>query len=384
MADMIGESATPSSVNPSSDDPLTSTTNSSQPKPQDNPPDSEAQIPTERALDDLGAPKKADVCGDSKSGTSVMKNHILRCKEYPANIDKSQRLLSLKSELTEQVKRDGSVDDNMSGTFVNGRKGRLDLWIFKQDECRKAFAKMVIMDEKTFRCCEHDGFHYFMQNIQYVKWAMDDQYDLDKGKELYDKIMDALYSLYEHYASQQTQSGSSPSNMVDLTTRDMESFEDWHDMAYFGFERDIGSQSNLEKKNDLDKYLHDEREPNTIGKSFDALECSLSSNMVEALICAQDWLRNTRGPLVVEENLEDIERLEEELSPLIEQPSSGVVDDYIVFGPAALPFAFYLSYSTAAALMLFAWDYKADLLLLRCSLFNACPSLLLLAAILLG
>uniref|UniRef100_A0A803MVU4 BED-type domain-containing protein n=1 Tax=Chenopodium quinoa TaxID=63459 RepID=A0A803MVU4_CHEQI len=700
---------------------MTSTENASQPKPQDVPPDSEAQIPTKRALDDLGAPKKGkkkrswvwdhfvsftrdgdkrakcnycetDVCGDSKSGTSVMKNHITRCKEYPPNIDKSQRLLCLQSEQTEQVKGDGSVDDNMSGTFVNGRKGRLDLWKFKQDECRKAFAKMVIIDEKPFRCCEHEGFRYFMsfaqpnfvfpsrfsvardcyriyveekkklksyffksssriclttdtwtscQNLsymcltayfiddnwilhkkilnfclisghsseaigkgiekcllewgisrvmtitvdnassndvgiqyirrrlqrwkdgavlggkfvhmccashilnltvreglkendesikrirngvrfvrssparlqkfkncvnqeqieskrhlcldvetrwnstymileyasifckafdlletsdggkfneeltksngvptdddwdlvasllpflkifydatlrlsgslyvtsnvylqelvtigkmikrkcessdlgerlmahgmkrkhdkywenvntinlmlyvavvldprrkmQYVKWSIDDQYDLDKGKDLYDKIRDALNSLYEHYASQQTQSGSSPSNMFDLTTRDMESFEDWHDMGEFKFKRDIGSQSNLEKKSYLDKYLNDEREPNTIGKSFDALDwwknrgkrypivalmakdvlaipvstvasesaismggrvldpfrSSLSSNMVEALICAQDWLRNTRGPLVVEENLEDIERIE--------------------------------------------------------------------------
>uniref|UniRef100_A0A803N6R2 BED-type domain-containing protein n=1 Tax=Chenopodium quinoa TaxID=63459 RepID=A0A803N6R2_CHEQI len=690
-----GESATatPSSVNPSSDDPLKSTANASQPKQQDVPPDSEAQIPTERPPDDLRAPKKGknkiswvwdhfllftrdgdkrakcnycetNVCGDSKSGTTVMQNHLKRCKEYPPNIDKSQRLLSLQSEQTEQVKGDGSVDENMPGTFVNGRKGRLDLWKFKQDECRKAFAKMVIIDEKPFRCCEHEGFRYFMsfaqpnfvfpsrftvardcyriyveekkklksyfsksssriclttdtwtscQNLsymcltahfiddnwilhkkilnfclisshsgeaigiqyirrrlqrwkdgavlggkfvhmrcashilnltmreglkendesikrirngvrfvrssparlqkfkncvnqeqieskrhlcldvetrwnstylmleyasiyrkafdlletsdggkfneeltksngvstdddwdrvasllpflkifydatlrlsgslyvtsnvylqelvtigkmikrkcessdlgerlmahgmkrkhdkywenvnninlmlyvavvldprrkmQYVKWAIDDQYDLDKGKELYDKIKDALNSLYEHYASQQTQSGSSPSNMVDLTTTDLERFEDWHDMAEFEFERDIGSQSNLEKKSDLDKYLNDEREPNTIGKSFDALDwwknrgerypivalmakdvlaipvstvasessfstggrvldpfrSSLSSNMVEALICAQDWLRNTRGPLVVEENLEDIERIEE-------------------------------------------------------------------------
>ncbi|CAO2831225.1 unnamed protein product [Amaranthus hypochondriacus] len=44
---------------------------------------------------------KIDVCGDSKSGTSVMKNHLLRCKEYPPNIDKKQRLLSFQSEQTQ-------------------------------------------------------------------------------------------------------------------------------------------------------------------------------------------------------------------------------------------------------------------------------------------
>uniref|UniRef100_A0A803MQ92 HAT C-terminal dimerisation domain-containing protein n=1 Tax=Chenopodium quinoa TaxID=63459 RepID=A0A803MQ92_CHEQI len=49
----------------------------------------------------------------------------------------------------------------------------------------------------------------------------------------------------------------------------------------------------------------------TGGRVLDPFRSSLSSNMVEALICAQDWLRNTRGPLVVEENLEDIERIEE-------------------------------------------------------------------------
>ncbi|KAL2902201.1 Zinc finger BED domain-containing protein RICESLEEPER 1, partial [Bienertia sinuspersici] len=38
---------------------------------------------------------KNDACGDSKSGTTVMKNHLDRCKEYPPNIDNSQRLLSL-------------------------------------------------------------------------------------------------------------------------------------------------------------------------------------------------------------------------------------------------------------------------------------------------
>uniref|UniRef100_A0A803LSM8 HAT C-terminal dimerisation domain-containing protein n=1 Tax=Chenopodium quinoa TaxID=63459 RepID=A0A803LSM8_CHEQI len=207
------------------------------------------------------------------------------------------------------------------------------------------------------------------RNMQYVKWAIDDKYDLDKGKELYDKIRDALNSLYEHYASQQTQGGSSPSNMVDLTTRDMESFEDWHDMAEFEFERDIGSQNWW--KNRGERYpivalmakdvlaipvstVASESAFSMGGRVLDPFCSSLSSNMVEALICAQDWLRNTRGPLEVEENLEDIERIEEELSPFIEQPSSGVVDDYIGFGPAALLFACYLSYSIAAALMLFA------------------------------
>uniref|UniRef100_A0A803LPU5 HAT C-terminal dimerisation domain-containing protein n=1 Tax=Chenopodium quinoa TaxID=63459 RepID=A0A803LPU5_CHEQI len=317
---MTGESATPSS-----DDPLTSTANASPPKPQDVPPDSEAQIPTKRALDDLGAPKK-DV--------ETRWNSTYMMLEYASIFRKDFDLLETSDggKFNEELTKSNGVPTD-------------DDW----DRVASLLPFLKIFYDATLRLSGS------LRKMQYVKWAIDDQYDLDKGKELYDKIRDALNSLYEHYASQQTQSGSSPSNMVDLTTRDMESFEDWHDMNEFEFERDIGSQSNFEKKSDLDKYLNDEREPNTIGKSFDALDwwknrgerypivalmekdvlailvstvafesafstggrvldpfrSSLSSNMVEALICAQDWLRNTRGPLVVEENLEDIERIEE-------------------------------------------------------------------------
>ncbi|KAK9713914.1 hypothetical protein RND81_06G058800 [Saponaria officinalis] len=43
----------------------------------------------------------SNVCGDSKSGTSVMKNHLDRCLEYPPNIfDKSQQHLALQSDPT--------------------------------------------------------------------------------------------------------------------------------------------------------------------------------------------------------------------------------------------------------------------------------------------
>ncbi|KNA20220.1 hypothetical protein SOVF_054160 [Spinacia oleracea] len=43
------------------------------------------------------------------------------------------------------------------------------------------------------------------RKIFYVKWAIDDQYDLDKASKLYDMVSDALTSLYEHYSSSQTE-----------------------------------------------------------------------------------------------------------------------------------------------------------------------------------
>ncbi|CAO2837661.1 unnamed protein product [Amaranthus hypochondriacus] len=90
---------------------------------------------------------KIDVCGDSKSGTTVMKNHLLRCKEYPPNIDKKQRLLSLQSEQTQLHFNEGQC-------LTDIRKGKHEFWKFKQDDSRKAFAKMIIMDEMAFRFAE--------------------------------------------------------------------------------------------------------------------------------------------------------------------------------------------------------------------------------------
>ncbi|KNA23189.1 hypothetical protein SOVF_027150, partial [Spinacia oleracea] len=183
-------------------------------------------------------------------------------------------------------------------------------------------------------------------------WAIDDQYDLDKTSKLYDMVSDALTSLYEHYASFQTQNVSVPSEVVDLTSMDTDIYNE-RDVADYEFEKHVGAQVVLDKKTDLDKYLMDDREPNIIGKSFDPLgwwkkaeerypivalmardvlaipvstvasesafstggrildqfRSSLSSHMAEALICGQDWLRVVNRPLIIEEVLLKWKRL---------------------------------------------------------------------------
>ncbi|XP_019172864.1 PREDICTED: zinc finger BED domain-containing protein RICESLEEPER 2-like [Ipomoea nil] len=52
----------------------------------------------------------------------------------------------------------------------------------------------------------------------------------------------------------------------------------------------------------------------TSGRVLDAFRSSLNPKIVEALVCAQDWLRAPNHPISVEENLDDVERLEKELS----------------------------------------------------------------------
>ncbi|KAL2924051.1 putative AC transposase, partial [Bienertia sinuspersici] len=175
-----------------------------------------------------------------------------------------------------------------------------------------------------------------------------------KAKELSDKVTDTLYSLYEHYASQKTCVEPTPSETIDLTTMEVESFEEWHDKIQMEFERDVSGKRRVKRKSDLDKYLDEERDLYS-GKNFDILgwwkkrqesyptlaimvkdvlaipvstvasesafstggrvldffRSSLSPKMVEALVCAQDWMRVSRGPLVLEETLEDVEKIEE-------------------------------------------------------------------------
>ncbi|XP_019179046.1 PREDICTED: zinc finger BED domain-containing protein RICESLEEPER 2-like [Ipomoea nil] len=51
----------------------------------------------------------------------------------------------------------------------------------------------------------------------------------------------------------------------------------------------------------------------TSGRVLDAFRSSLTPKIVEALVCAQDWLRLANQPISVEENIEDVERIEKEL-----------------------------------------------------------------------
>ncbi|CAH9126313.1 unnamed protein product [Cuscuta epithymum] len=48
----------------------------------------------------------------------------------------------------------------------------------------------------------------------------------------------------------------------------------------------------------------------TSGRVLDCFRSSLSAKIVEALICAQDWLRMSNQPVSVEENIEEVDRLE--------------------------------------------------------------------------
>ncbi|KAM3303723.1 hypothetical protein P3S67_014753 [Capsicum chacoense] len=62
----------------------------------------------------------------------------------------------------------------------------------------------------------------------------------------------------------------------------------------------------------------------TGGRVLDSFRSSLTSKLVEALVCLQDWLRSESQPISIEEDLDSLEQLEEDLAKVGKEPS---IDD---------------------------------------------------------
>ncbi|KAK8662982.1 hypothetical protein V6N13_024867 [Hibiscus sabdariffa] len=89
----------------------------------------------------------------TKNGTTPLANHISRCKKYPPNLDKKQKLIDFESRTL--INEDGTTET------VSVPK----LWKFDQDFCRKKLAKMIIVDELPFAFVEREGFIEFCQAL---------------------------------------------------------------------------------------------------------------------------------------------------------------------------------------------------------------------------
>ncbi|KAK8665538.1 hypothetical protein V6N13_005704 [Hibiscus sabdariffa] len=107
----------------------------------------------------------------SYNGTSSLSNHLLRCKKYPPNVDKSQKILSFQPGYT-----------HLDGTI---QTPKLENWKFDHDACRKALAKMVIVDELAFKFVERE--------------VIEKPFDEDIASELRDRISHALSSMFASY-----------------------------------------------------------------------------------------------------------------------------------------------------------------------------------------
>ncbi|KAL9227709.1 hypothetical protein vseg_003363 [Gypsophila vaccaria] len=205
------------------------------------------------------------------------------------------------------------------------------------------------------------------RKMQYVNWAINQQYDFMKSEKLRGMVMETLTSLFAHYASCQPLNVSSPPPQVEVCADECENLDDWQDVVESQFERDVSGEVTNERKNDLDKYLEEAREissknfeildwwkkrqetypilslmakdvlaipVSTVasesafspgGRILDPFRSSLTTKMVEGLMCAQDWLRSKSGPLLAEEYIEELEKIDKELA----EEASSVDDEYI-------------------------------------------------------
>ncbi|KAL4340526.1 hypothetical protein GQ457_08G022240 [Hibiscus cannabinus] len=86
-------------------------------------------------------------------GTSGMKNHIARCKRFPANLNRKQKLVDFESKT---ITSPGGTSKIVQVPTC---------WQFDQDNCRKALARILIVDELPFVFVEHEGFRYFCKQL---------------------------------------------------------------------------------------------------------------------------------------------------------------------------------------------------------------------------
>ena len=90
---------------------------------------------------------------DPKKGTGALLRHNERCKMSPENIDRKQKMIQL------DEKSVVGVDGVVSSYSVPS------LWNFDHDVCRKALARMIIIDELPFSFVELEGFRYLCKSL---------------------------------------------------------------------------------------------------------------------------------------------------------------------------------------------------------------------------
>ncbi|XP_070026447.1 zinc finger BED domain-containing protein RICESLEEPER 1-like [Nicotiana sylvestris] len=87
------------------------------------------------------------VANTKNSGTSNLLSHLLKCPNNPHKSETSQTKLAFQSK---------------------GQTGDVSLipWKFDQEACRRALARMIIIDEQPFISVEKDGFRDFVRALQ--------------------------------------------------------------------------------------------------------------------------------------------------------------------------------------------------------------------------
>ncbi|WJX61747.1 cellulase [Trifolium repens] len=88
-------------------------------------------------------------CDSHRNGTSNQAHHLrMQCKKFPKHLDPNQTVLSVRDS------KGTSSSTEVVAVHFDG------------DLCRKALARMIIVDELPFSFVENEGFRYFMSVTQ--------------------------------------------------------------------------------------------------------------------------------------------------------------------------------------------------------------------------
>ncbi|KAJ9542123.1 hypothetical protein OSB04_028629 [Centaurea solstitialis] len=200
--------------------------------------------------------------------------------------------------------------------------------------------------------------------VEYMPHQLKQLYGEDVGKEIFDKVKSMLASLFEDYVAQystsdsepsQTQSQSQPQTQPEKCNpirkvKNRIKSELKKQKLESGMTKINQSELELYLSepliNDDDDFdilqwwkMNSARFPNlsrlardvlalpistvasestfcTSGRVLDSFRSSLTPKIVEALLCTQDWLRGPFEPVSVEENIEELEKFEDEMKNL--------------------------------------------------------------------
>ncbi|KAL8140058.1 hypothetical protein V2J09_006079 [Rumex salicifolius] len=308
-----------------------------------------------------------------KNGTTCLKNHVQRCKKFPANLDRTQKMIELDAEAIEgdNVFYDATL--LLSGSryvtcntcvhhvFAIGL-GISELCINEDEGVRKMAQQMKLKYDKYWGDVHNMNYLLFVsllldprRKMQLVDWLIRQSFDATKAAVVHVNLMLLIGELFGKYASlvPKVQKEVVSSVSKNLSASCSVDCMDFTKLMTARFQIDVGSDDINEKKTELDKYLEEAREADvedfnilnwwrdnqkrypilskmardvlaipvtsvasesafsTGGRVLDSFRTSLTPKMVEVLICTQDWKRKTNARVMIEESLIVLEQMEE-------------------------------------------------------------------------